>query len=248
MTMDLITIVLIGLISLIFGVMVGAGLAGLRGSTKPGSSPQTRNLAEVLHIWRSRRTGRLVLEVGGKVYPAASELSVERRTRMVQLSDELRSWLGASSLEQGPAEIPPGTKPDELPAVTPKPLSESPPVSITDKASTIETIGAPASSQKMKPLSLNPIEVLTRAVSTDVPKESSAPKSIALQIDEILQERLVESPLKERAIRLMELPGKGLVVMVGMEQYEGVQEIPDPDVRDLIRECVAEWERRNDVD
>lgn len=248
MTIDLITIVLVGFISLIIGVMVGAGLAGLRGSTKPGTSPQTRNLAEVLHIWRSRRTGRLVLEMGGKVYPSVNELSVERKTRLAQLTDELRSWVGVSGLEQRSGEIPPGIKPDEASTATLKPLSEPAPIPATGKVSTLESPGAPAPSQQMRSLSLNPIEVLTRAVSTDVPKESSTPKSIALQIDEILQEKLEDSPLKERAIRLMELPGKGLVVMVGMEQYEGVQEIPDPEVRDLIRECVAEWERRNDVE
>jgi hypothetical protein len=29
-----------------------------------------------------------------------------------------------------------------------------------------------------------------------------------------------------------------------MDQYDGVDAVPDPDVRDLIREAVAEWEAR----
>jgi hypothetical protein len=41
----------------------------------------------------------------------------------------------------------------------------------------------------------------------------------------------------------MELEGKGVVVMIGLDQYEGVSEVPDPEVRALLRECVMEWER-----
>ena len=77
----------------------------------------------------------------------------------------------------------------------------------------------------------------------------AAPKSIAAQIDEILQEKLESSsldhlPIERRAIRLMELPGKGMMVMVGLDQYEGVEKVPDPEIRSLIREAVEAWEKR----
>jgi hypothetical protein len=68
-------------------------------------------------------------------------------------------------------------------------------------------------------------------------------KSIAAQIDEILQEDLAESPLKNRAIRLMELPGKGMVVMVGLDQYADVGSVPDAEIREAIRASVARWEK-----
>jgi len=32
--------------------------------------------------------------------------------------------------------------------------------------------------------------------------------------------------------------------MVGLDQFAGVDEVPDADVRALIRESVEEWERR----
>ena len=91
---------------------------------------------------------------------------------------------------------------------------------------------------------ISPVNVLARAIQGDVKTPQAPPKSIAAQIDEILQEKLATSPLNSSAIRLLELPGKGMVVMVGLDQYEGVDLVPDPEIRDLIRSAVAEWERR----
>ena len=42
----------------------------------------------------------------------------------------------------------------------------------------------------------------------------------------------------------MEMPGKEMVVMVGLNQYPGVNEVPDADVRAIIKEAVQQWERR----
>jgi hypothetical protein len=59
-----------------------------------------------------------------------------------------------------------------------------------------------------------------------------------------LQEKLAGQTTEKRAIRLLELPGKGMVVAVGLEQYDGVGAVPDPEIRSLIREAVSDWERR----
>jgi len=42
----------------------------------------------------------------------------------------------------------------------------------------------------------------------------------------------------------MELPKKGLVVMVGLEQYEGVDAVPDEQIRAIIRSAVKAWEEK----
>jgi hypothetical protein len=91
---------------------------------------------------------------------------------------------------------------------------------------------------------VNPVSVLARALQSEVRNPAPAPKSIAAQIDDILQEVLENSPLESRAIRLLELPTKGMVVMVGLDQYEGVEAVPDDEIKGMIRSAVAEWERR----
>ena len=99
---------------------------------------------------------------------------------------------------------------------------------------------------KIKPPDLNPINVLVRAVQADMVKHPAPEdKSIVMQIDEILQERLEGSPLKQRGIRLAELPDKSMAVWVGLEKYTGVDAVPDEEIKELIRLCVAEWERRS---
>lgn len=70
-------------------------------------------------------------------------------------------------------------------------------------------------------------------------------RSIALQIDEVLQEMLETSPLKARGISLREGPGHSVVVWVGAQSYAGIEEVPDEDVRALLRAAVEEWQRRN---
>jgi hypothetical protein len=65
-----------------------------------------------------------------------------------------------------------------------------------------------------------------------------------MQVDEILQRKLQERGWGGRGIRLMELPHKGMVVLIGLDQYATVEEVPDPEIQTLIRASVREWETK----
>jgi hypothetical protein len=62
------------------------------------------------------------------------------------------------------------------------------------------------------------------------------------QIDAILQGHLASLPLESRVIRLIESLEGDVAVMVGLTKYNGVGEVPDPQVQDMIRAAIAEWE------
>jgi hypothetical protein len=97
---------------------------------------------------------------------------------------------------------------------------------------------APAESERT---SFNPLQFFTRSSSSESPEP---PKSIAAQIDAILAEKIAGTKWEARGLRVMELPEKGVVVLVGLEQYDSVDSVPDEEIRSLLQDCVAEWERR----
>ena len=92
-----------------------------------------------------------------------------------------------------------------------------------------------------KPAPASPVTPFAPEASEATP---TAEKSIVEQIDGILQEKLSNSPLMDRAIRLMESIDGGMVVYVGMDQYKDIDSIPDENIVAAIRTAVQEWESR----
>ena len=67
------------------------------------------------------------------------------------------------------------------------------------------------------------------------------PKSMIQQIDQILQDRIEASNRPDLAVRLTEGPGGTARVLIGVNSYE-IADVPDPEIKTLIREAVATWE------
>ena len=221
---NIIFLFVIALISAGAGVAIGVLIASLR-TEKPaeGSQPKSQpNLIEAARIVQDRKSGNLFLEVDGIIIQDPEELSPNQRQVLVAHIEKIFNWLKPPQVEavgkgsEVPAPISPAQTNSELPVALP--------------------VTAPP------PAKIGPIDLLARSISPESRPASKGPQSIASQIDEILQAKLADSPLAGRGIRLMELPSKGLVVMVGLQQYEDVDAVPDPEIRALIRQSVVEWE------
>jgi hypothetical protein len=89
------------------------------------------------------------------------------------------------------------------------------------------------------------IGVFTRAISSDVPSLRIVTPSIVVQVNTILQKKLKGTPLESRGICLMELPGQEMVVMIGTDQYDSVNAVPDDEIRGVIQSAVNEWLARS---
>lgn len=75
---------------------------------------------------------------------------------------------------------------------------------------------------------------------------ASAPQSptgMVQAIDAILQRSLQSSGASNRGVRLIQDLSGGVKVLIGVKSYE-VEEVPDDEIRRLIRQAVAEWEEQ----
>lgn len=91
-----------------------------------------------------------------------------------------------------------------------------------------------------------PVSVPLTQPPAAVKKEEPVTRPLTMvgQIDSILQDRIEATPLASRGIKLEESPGGGVTVVVGINRYTGVGDVPDPDVQAAIRGAIAEWERK----
>ncbi|MCJ7584206.1 MAG: hypothetical protein MUO30_05495 [Anaerolineales bacterium] len=87
-----------------------------------------------------------------------------------------------------------------------------------------------------------PIPAKTKEPKVEQP--AVAAFSIVAQIDQILQDRLTGTPLAGRGIHLQESPEGGVMVWVGLQRFEGIDAVLDPEVKAAIRQAVEAWEKK----
>ena len=91
----------------------------------------------------------------------------------------------------------------------------------------------------LPPGTISPI--VAAAAQGEVP---SAPRSMVGQIDDILQQNIAGTPLAARGIKLLDAPGGGAIVMVGVQRFAGIGDVSDPEVQAALRAAVARWEKK----
>jgi hypothetical protein len=160
--------------------------------------------------------GALTLDLDGARVDATS-LSSDQRKRLIELLSLMRPWLEGKSAPASPA-----------PSAKPKPVSSP------------QTVPPPVVTPA-KPVSapVTPIPATPKAKKHDKPV---APTSIVEQINEILQTRIMNTSLASRGITLLESPTGGVNVYIGIDKYEGIDSVPDEEVKAAIRAAIAEWE------
>jgi hypothetical protein len=181
---------------------------------------------EVLRAWRTS-SNTLWLEMDGKRLESKGSLQPTQRQRLLNLVLDLRPWLETVQPAAPARPAPPVMAVPVAPApVPPAPVAAAPvaPAPVTAP----QTLRA----DKKK-----------NAPAIEEAKPAPVLESIIQQIDKVLQVKLATSTFKDRDIQLVEGPGGIVIVKDGVNKYEGLDTIPEPEIKALIRQAVADWEK-----
>lgn len=210
---------------------VGTEEAGDYGDVASGEEPP--DSVELLRVWRDLSDGQLIVEIGGKRFGSLGELrgaNLERR--FVSVVRDLDSMAEQPPTPRQPARAPTRREPPRRESAP----HEDPPLPVDD-----ELTGQPLS---MSPGSM--FRQMTRVAmghGAPPPTEEKPERSIADQIEDLLQERLAGSPeFSARTIHVKPSLEGGVRIEVDGAFYDGVGEVADDDVRALIQDVVREWE------
>ena len=120
---------------------------------------------------------------------------------------------------------------DPAPSAVSRPIAPTPPV--------VDSVREAVS----RPVPLAPNQPVSPVKKPEVEK-NIASMSIVQQIDTILQERMTDTPLAKRGIRLQESIQGGVEVYVGLQKFLTVDDVTDEVVKNTIRAAIAEWEKK----
>ena len=88
-----------------------------------------------------------------------------------------------------------------------------------------------------------PVNVIPEIEDEDEGENEEAKMlSVVDEVNNILQKKLIGSPIAGKGIHMTENHNQEIRFWVGLNSYDDVEEIPDPEVRRIINESVKEWE------
>lgn len=209
----------------------GVSLASILPSAKPSGDPthsaypsaatgvsavDPAGTVPVMRVLRDIADGRIVIEMDGRRYRSLSEMTdPEVRRRFLGNAHALVSWTKESA----------------------PPASASAPVAPASSAPPPDATMPPVPGPSPVPASMP-----APAVDDD---EAGEEKSMAAQIEELLQVRLLQDQeYKGRSIHIRPSTDGGVVIMVDGTYYDGVGDVAEEDVREFILEVIREWEAR----
>lgn len=181
---------------------------------QPDAAPpvSTPGLLDVAHFWRHEDSKQLVAQVENQFISMGEDLTSDQHALLSLVLLDLGEWVGLESRMQVINELQQAAEEQEV-----------------------------EEENKSKAPFFSPIDILTKAVQADVFLPFSS-TSLADQIDPILQKLLLDSPLMDRGISLIDMEERGVVVNVGLDLYDSVGEVPDEEIRAIIQQAVKVWE------
>lgn len=226
----------------------------------PAAQAQVNDDAvEVFRVMRDLADGGLVVEINGMRYRYLSEITdAQVGRRFITNARELARFAMLIKGEAPPARAPapPAQMPPAplhqpvMPPASPQPsrpapaqpsggLSDMPPLTMRDRLRQADT-------GKAEPPKMRPLDILRGG---DDDEEDKVPitglVNLADEIETILQHRLSQTGrFAGRSIHVRPGDLGGVLIVIDNNVYDGVGEVPDPEIKQFIQEAIREWESR----
>jgi len=205
---------------------------------------------QVARLWHDPLRDELAVEIDGQTFRSVAEIDLDQYRRLAGTFDDLRDWLNASpdvNLPERTASVAPqqvGAPPEPVEQVVGEAeVSQPADVSLPPVQPQVSAYPPIEESDEAARALINPLSVFARALQP-LPEVETPSLNVVAQINAILQENLDGTPIKQRGILLMEQSDHSMVVMVGLDKYNSVDEVPDEEIRMAIRQAVSQWEDR----
>ncbi len=259
-----VTLILVGVISIILGFLASSLLNTLQDEEpepvqdKDAAPPGGRKgrYTPIVRLWRERSKGGLVVEIDGKSLVDASPLTASQREQLEAAARDFRTFLGMGLTQAGQASVQPVTGPEQQKVSEETAVASATSVWATGgaaiEADSRKALGQESASQTTRPAGPTESGLAVKRPTVKPPVEKPGDdqkpliirsRSIVMQIEDVLQDMLSGSPLESRDVHLLEDPDRGVIVTIGASSYEGIEAVPDPEVKAVIRAAVAAWEQ-----
>ena len=194
-----------------------------RGLVKPEFTRE--GYFSLLRLLRKDEDSGLATEIDGVIFPDRKSLPEETIQRLEGIGREWMAWLEGNEGETGQP--------------TPAPAAQN------------QSLVSPVKNVQQKKNFSSPLiqtDVLVDTGSKRIEAEQNIKlwkaKTIAEQIDGILQEKILDSGLTGKEIRIYEDLSHSVVFQIDLKNYQSLDQIEDQEALLMIRSAVAEWEKR----
>lgn len=248
------------LLAAVIGVFIGlliANLFGSRDSRKKQEPPPDvikDGFGEVAGLWYSPAGKKMLMAVDGGYYRNISELSKDQQAKARRMVALMNDW-AVEKVEPAPEPVPQPVELDQTPD-TAEVFEESPELDLTpgvlldivndEEPVATEEPASPFISAEQEEADMVSLLQESLDISEEIPESEEPVGGVALtitqQISAVLDDMLKGTDLEDKGIRLLENADHGVDVYVGSEKFEGIEAVPYPQVRQVIRDAVMRWE------
>ncbi len=228
---------LAAVIGIFIGLLLSSIFSNKDNQQKKHAPPEIlrEGFGEVGRLWYSPAARTVLTEMDGGYYKKFGDLSQDQKEKVLKLISLWQAWSVEKPHE---AAVPPVFYPVSEPAAKP---------ALEERIEAVSPFTQPAGDEDVISVLQQSLETEEEEALAAAPVEPSGQLSITEQISLILQELLEGTELKEKGVTLIENQQNGVDVWVGMEKYSGVEDVPYPQIRQLIHEAVMRWENETDV-